>query len=299
MFLLYINDLPDFLNSNICSKLFADDLKAYGSYVSQGDYDELQLTLNRLVDWSNQWQLKLSVGKCGSLLITGNSKSDDSHELFIDKENLAVFDTVKDLGVIIDPSLNFSKHIDNAISKANQRLYLLLKSFKNRNISLMVFAFKVYILPLLDYCSPIWSPCKLLDIDRIENVQRSFTKKLDGLIDLPYPQRLIACNLPSLELRRVWADLVLCFKIVHNQIALSFGDFFELDIRKHDIRGHHLKLRIPFAKHRARKSFFSVRIIPIWNSLPNEIVTGNCSKLFKRQLYSWNLNKFLKRSFVV
>jgi hypothetical protein len=226
LFLLYINDLPDFLNSNICSKLFADDLKAYGSYVSQGDYDELQLTLNRLVDWSNQWQLKLSVGKCGSLLITGNSKSDDSHELFIDKENLAVFDTVKDLGVIIDPSLNFSKHIDNAISKANQRLYLLLKSFKNRNISLMVFAFKVYILPLLDYCSPIWSPCKLLDIDRIENVQRSFTKKLDGLIDLPYPQRLITCNLPSLELRRVWADLVLCFKIVHNQIALSFGDFF-------------------------------------------------------------------------
>ena len=226
LFLLYINDLPDFLNSNICSKLFADDLKAYGSYVSQGDYDELQLTLNRLVDWSNQWQLKLSVGKCGSLLITGNSKSDDSHELFIDKENLAVFDTVRDLGVIVDPSLNFSKHIDNAISKANQRLYLLLKSFKNRNISLMVFAFKVYILPLLDYCSPIWSPCKLLDIDRIENVQRSFTKKLDGLIDLPYPQRLIACNLPSLELRRVWADLVLCFKIVHNQIALSFGDFF-------------------------------------------------------------------------
>jgi hypothetical protein len=277
--------------------LFADDLKAYGSYVSKGDHDLLQLTVNRLVEWSPKWQLRLSVGKCGSLLITGNSNSNDSHELFIDKKKLAVFDSVRDLGVIIDPCLNFSKHIDITVSKANQRVYLLLKSFKNRNIQLMVFAFKVYILPLLDYCSPIWSPCKLLDIDRLENVQRSFTKKLDGLKDLTYSQRLIACNLTSLEMRRLWADLVLCFKIVHKLIALNFEDFFEFYKTIYGTRGHQLKLKLPFAKKRARKSFFSIRIIPVWNALPNDVVTVTCSVLFKRQLQSLDLDKYLFRPF--
>ena len=52
--------------------------------------------------------------------------------------------------------------------------YLLFRpnSFRNRNIRLMVFAFKVYVLPLLDYCSTIWCPYKLNDIDKIEAVQR-------------------------------------------------------------------------------------------------------------------------------
>ena len=64
----------------------------------------------------------------------------------------------------------------------------------------MIFAFKVYILPSLDYSSSIWSPYKLSDIDRIEKIKRSYTKKLDGLTNLSYSDRLLACNLPSLEL---------------------------------------------------------------------------------------------------
>jgi hypothetical protein len=208
---------------------------------------------------------------------------------------LPALDSVKDLGVIVDPCLNFSKHIDGAVSKANQRVYLLLKSFKNRNISLMVFAFKVYILPLLEYCSPIWSPCKLHDIDRIERVQRSFTKKLEGLHDLPYAERLIACNLPSLELRRLWADLMLCFKIIHKQISLSFEEFFEFDCNTHHTRGHRLKLKIPFVKNKVRKSFFANRIIPVWNALPHDVVNVTCGAIFKHKLKTLDLNKFLLR----
>ena len=156
---------------------------------------------------------------------------------------LPALDSVRDLGVIVDPCLNFSEHIDMAVSKANQRVYLLLKSFRSRNISLMVFAFKVYVLPLLDYCSPIWSPNKLHDIDRVENVQRSFTKKLLGLHDVSYADRLVTCNLPSLELRRLWADLVLCFKIVHKQIAINFQEMFEFDKNCHNTRGMFINLK--------------------------------------------------------
>jgi hypothetical protein len=85
----------------------------------------------------------------------GNANLEDDQPLFIENDLLPALESMRDLGVIVDPRLNFFKHIDAAVSKANQRVYLLLKSFKSRSISLMVFALKVYILPLLEYCSPI------------------------------------------------------------------------------------------------------------------------------------------------
>src|ERR1051325_10254144 len=217
-------------------------------------------------------------------------------QLSLEDTNLNVFQTTKDLGVLVDSKLNFSQHIGSFISKANQRVYLMLKSFKNCNINLMIFAFKVYILPLLEYCSPVWSPYKLEDIDRIERVQRSYTKKLVGLRDLPYVKRLEACDLPSLELRRLRTDLILCFKIVHRLIAIDFSDFFELEENKHFTRGHKYKLRIPKICNTIRKNFFSIRIIPVWNHLPADLVSIDSVARFKQNLMLVNLGRFLIRN---
>ena len=297
LFLLFINDLPDVFNDTIVSKLFADDLKVYDTVKVASDNDKLQVALNRIIEWSNSWQLSLSVSKCGSLLIVGNTKPTENKNLFIGENKLNDHKTSKDLGVLIDSRLCFSEHIDSVVAKANQRIFLLFKAFRNRDLKLMIFAFKVYIIPILEYCSPIWSPYRLSDIDRIENVQRSFTKKLNGLKDLSYSERLVACDLPTLELRRLRTDLLLCFKIVHKYIAIEFNDFFEYEHSKFNTRGHLFKLRIPKILNSVRKNFFSVRIIPVWNSLPTEVVTACSCDSFMKQLKAVSLNRFLSRCY--
>jgi len=79
----------------------------------------------------------------------------------------------------------------------------------------MVFAFKTYIMPILECCLVIWSPTLLHDIDQIESVHRYFTKRLEGLWNVSYFERLNICSLVPLELRRIWADLIVFYKIVH------------------------------------------------------------------------------------
>lgn len=49
-------------------------------------------------------------------------------------------------------------------------------------------------------------------IDRIESVQRRFTRMIPGLKSLTYVERLIATRLESLELRRMPFDLILLCK---------------------------------------------------------------------------------------
>ena len=57
-----------------------------------------------------------------------------------------------------------------------------------------------------------WSHYMVKDIEAIETVQRRFTKQLPGFCSLSYAERLIRINLPNLELRRLHADLIYCYK---------------------------------------------------------------------------------------
>jgi len=69
-FLIYINDLIALLaRYNIKVKLFADDVKLYVKVVNAVDAAVLHEALAALVSWADEWQLSVSVNKCGVLCI--------------------------------------------------------------------------------------------------------------------------------------------------------------------------------------------------------------------------------------
>jgi len=90
----------------------------------------------------------------------------------------------------------------------------------------LIRAFIVYVRPILEYNCVVWSPSLKKDIDLIEKVQKRFTKRLRGLKDLLYTERLQRVDLPSLELCRLHLDLTFCYNIVFGQICINFDDFF-------------------------------------------------------------------------
>ena len=55
----------------------------------------------------------------------------------------------------------------------------------------------------------------------IERVQKSFTKRLNGLSDMSYSDRLIWLGADSLATRRLKIDLVLFYDIVHDNIDVN------------------------------------------------------------------------------
>ena len=86
--------------------------------------------------------------------------------------------------------LSPSDHVCDIATKAHKRALLIHRCFVSRNTGLLVRAFKVYVRPLLEYNSVIWSPSTIHDIEAIERVHRRFTKRLHGLHSLPYKLRL-------------------------------------------------------------------------------------------------------------
>src|SRR2546430_2149102 len=144
-----------------------------------------------------------------------------------------------------------------------------------------------YVIPALEYPSQIWSPYSLGDIDKIENVHLSFTRRIAGFDYLNYPKRLIACGLEPLRFRPLRLDLVLMYKLLHGHVDIPFNSFFTFADFNHN-RGHSFKLFKPRFKHVARQHFFSLRIIEAWNKLPPSVVDSSSVETFKRNLLLFN-----------
>jgi len=66
------------------------------------------------------------------------------------------------------------------------------------------------------------------DIEAIETVQRRLKKRLPGFCSLSYAECLKHLSLPSLELRRLHADLIYCYKVVSGLTDFETSDFFEM-----------------------------------------------------------------------
>ena len=62
LFLIYINDLDDDITSKVLK--FADDTKMFRKIKNDADRQHLQDDLNKLIEWSEKWQMVFNVGKC-------------------------------------------------------------------------------------------------------------------------------------------------------------------------------------------------------------------------------------------
>ena len=84
------------------------------------------------------------------------------------KSILSGTDKERDLGVVMDPNLNFTAHIDQIICTANRQLGIIKRSFVIRDMKSLVLLYQATVRPILEYASPVWCPWKIKDIDRIE-----------------------------------------------------------------------------------------------------------------------------------
>lgn len=289
LFIFFINNISESLPVGVKSKLFADDLKSYIRIDSELAKDYFTSTLEAISSWATAWQLPLSVLKCNWMVVSNRTEPREDM-FYVNETPLLQINETKDLGVLFDSKLNFSEHISAIIGKAKQRIFLIRKCFASSNSDALILAFKIYVLPILDYCSQVWSPHCLTDIARLESVQRMFTKRLKSFENLSYQDRLKSAGLCTLERRRLMADLVLAYKVMHGLTTLDLD--LQLD-NNGRTRGHPWKLKISQARINSRLNFFSVRVVNVWNALSTATVCADSTGSFKMHLMNEDLSGFL------
>ena len=97
------------------------------------------------------------------------------------------------------------------------------------DVSVLILANKIYVRSVLEYNSPVWNPWLIKCIERkksVASLNMLIVKELDSSPVLLYT--LQNFNFRSLEYRRMFCDLVQCYKIVYKSVDLPVNDFFPL-----------------------------------------------------------------------
>ena len=143
---------------------------------------------------------------------------------YIDNMVIDTCDTHNDLGIQFDKYLYFYKHILYSYMGALLTINNLFHCFLTNDITTLIKAYITYARPKAEFSTTVWNlglKARLYNdlTDKIERVQRVFTRRLFGrcgLAYINYSERLNYLGLQSVALRRLHKDLIIIYKLIHN-----------------------------------------------------------------------------------
>ena len=160
----------------------------------------LQDDIDKLVKWSEKWQMLFIFGKC-KCLHTGLGNTGMNYEM--GGTILSKTMNEKDLWLTMNDNMKVSEQCRIAASQGNHILGVIRRNITYKEKSLSVPLYNAIVRPHLEYCIQAWNPHLRKDIDMHVKIQRRTTKLVPGLRDLRYEERLKECGLTTLETRRL------------------------------------------------------------------------------------------------
>ena len=279
LFLIYINDLPDEVCSQV--RLFADDTALYLTMESEDSGPTLQSDLDILSMWETRWDMEFNPSKCQVVHVAG-SKRPVKRDYILHGQVLESVTCAKYLGVDISGSLTWNSHIDRITGSANRTLGFVRRNIKTRMSKVRETAYNTLVRPQLEYASAVWDPHNKNRISQIEQVQRRAARWTVSNFDRKASVTEIVQDLGwrTLDQRRADARLCLFFKILHGLVAVPLPDYIQHSTRIsrycHSMTFRQVSTSTDYYKY----SFFPLAIVQ-WNALPQSVACLQNLEVFK------------------
>ena len=154
LFNLFINNLTYSVDEAKLRR-YAEDTTLYLSHPNQDVLESRsQSKFDVLKSWFTCNYLSINESKTKVLPLGDNSPY---YELFADRTRppLEVVHDMKLLGLTIDSSLSFKAHIKSVCNKVNVKVSAVRRVRKFIPSEVMVYIYKAFILPHLEYCAPV------------------------------------------------------------------------------------------------------------------------------------------------
>ncbi|KAF2368939.1 Reverse transcriptase domain [Trinorchestia longiramus] len=166
LFVIYMNDL----DVGIISKInkFADDMKLCHKASTEKDSVTIQSNLDRLLQWTETWQMSFNVDKFSVMHVGANNRH------FQHTMNDIPIETVQqqmNLGVIVTENVKNDKQVEKSVKNASRVLDFIARNFEYKSRNIISPLYKALVWPHLEYAVQLWSPTLRRDFNKLEKIQ--------------------------------------------------------------------------------------------------------------------------------
>ena len=307
LFLLYINDINNYLGNATCN-MYADDVLIY---CSNNDInvlnDNLQASIDNIKQWYDSNLLVVNNSKSNVMMITTRQREAILTENLVnnsapinvklDDSVLCYVDYCKYLGVHIDKNLNWCQNVNALCKDLNFIVWTLSRLTNVLPIGCLLQIYQSIMQPKIDYAITIWGYSSESNIDKVQRMQnrgiRAILNNYDYVnvrgIDL-----LSQYKIMNVKQRRDYFMSLLMFKSIHGLAPTYMNNeiIMSIEVMQRQTRNVNVNdIFVPDVIRNCTKSSFSYCGPVIWNSLPDDI--KECASLisFKSKVKLYFMNK--------
>ena len=299
LFVLFINDISVGLSPGTNIVLYADDTKIWREMVHENDYLAIQKDIDYLLDWAVQNKMKFHPSKCKVLSIAKSCPPlmdvlpCIQYFYSMGDTILDYTDSEKDLGILMNSSLNFNEQANFLYGKANQKLGMLKRNcYFVSDVNRRKVLYLTLVRSIFEHCPSIWRPGSESIVNKLESLQKRALKWIRNDYSVSYSideLHYLHCkqlNILPIKFRFDYHDLKLLHSIVYGFSCVNLPNYLSFFSGNSRLRSSHLdhlslvSAVIPLRRGYSNSYFYRSHLS--WNRLPlslREIVRPGAFKL--------------------
>ena len=268
LWLIYIQSLTDLLDSlGIEYYAYADDLSIV--YRIHTDLDRLnfEAILDSLQTWAIKYDMKWSPLKTQRMVFKYPNLREPHppHDILFGGNSiipLKIGTPAISLGVLMNKNCTFTSQVKKVSDQIKAVIGLIKQNFSNLTLKLLEFLYRVYVMPILVYCSQVWHTGDEVHLKSIERAVELFWRLS--------PTGGPPANFIRPRLQLIIFDLNYVKKLYDGKTVLNFNEIFKTQVSNNSRPNDEEKIgtqrhRLKLARYR-----FSHRTKNYWNLLPIE-----------------------------
>ena len=294
LFLLYINDLPDCLETTNPA-LFADDTNISSKAPTPIEIEtHLNKDLENVHTWLTANKLTLNKVKTEFMIIGSRFRLAsviNNPKIVIGGQNIKQVKHKKTLGVILDDQLKWDKHNEYQCKKISSNIALLRRAKQFVPQEILLIMYNALVLPHFNYCSTIWCDESVNHVNKLSKLQKRAARVITGYgYDIRSSDIFEELDWIPIAKTLENRETLMTFKALTGRLPQHISDIFtKCHNENYSLRSNNNKLLLQKPNTNFLKRSFSYRAAKSWNELSDEI-TGDINTLsiasFKKRIKS-------------
>ena len=293
MMMMMINDFPKTINSAKVY-MYADDTSlSYQNHSMRQLNRVLNQDLKALHIWLRSNKLSLNVAKAQSMVISAKRKlavlKSQTEQLNLHKndKDLDGVQSIKYLGVHIDNTFDWKKHIQEVSKKISRSLGLIKYAKRFLPLDSLKNLYTGLVDPHFHYCCAAWGVCGLAEIQQLQKLQNRAARIITGSnYDAPSKPLIKDLGWKTIKDLIQYELQIIVYKSRNGLASQYLYNMFVANSSdsSYNLRNTATDLKLPKKTSSNGQKGLSYNGAKMWNSLPTESKLAPSLASFKKSL---------------